>query len=195
MRNIKVSTDKGHVSPTGAWIFLNFHTMVFSKSFGYVVRGMLYIAYRQDEKRYVQVEEIASVLAIPRHFMGKILKTLVKAGLLTSSKGPAGGFAVNEKTMKASLADLVKVTEGRDIFSTCALMFQECNAQCPCPIHSRMEVSRVQFIAVLSTTTIGDLLQDNNRDLINSISFHSAQDHRDVLNEFKNQKAIKVERL
>jgi Rrf2 family protein len=195
MRNIKGVTDKGHVSPAGAWIFLDFHTMVFSKSFGYVVRGMLYIAYKQGEKRYVQVEEIASVLAIPRHFMGKILKTLVKAGLLASSKGPSGGFAVNEKTMKASLADLVKVTEGGDIFTACALMFKECNSQCPCPIHSRMEISRGQLMTVLSSTTIGDLLQDNNRDLINSISFHSAQDHRDVLNEFKNQKAIKVERL
>ena len=61
--------------------------------------------------------------------------------------------------------------------------------------HGRLEISRGQLMTVLSSTTIGDLLQDNNRDLINSISFHSAQDHRDVLNEFRNQKAIKVERL
>jgi DNA-binding IscR family transcriptional regulator len=52
--------------------------MTFSKSFGYAVRGVLYIAIMQDEKRYVQVEEIAGQLAVPRHFMGKILKNLVK---------------------------------------------------------------------------------------------------------------------
>ena len=45
--------------------------MIFSKSFGYAVRGVLYIALMQDEKRYVQVEEIASTLSVPRHFSGE----------------------------------------------------------------------------------------------------------------------------
>jgi Rrf2 family protein len=69
--------------------------MIFSKSFGYAVRGMLYVAMMQDEKRYVQAEEISTRLAVPRHFMGKILKKLVKERLLASSKGPSGGFTFN----------------------------------------------------------------------------------------------------
>ena len=52
--------------------------MIFSKSFGYAIRSILYVAIMRDEKRYVQVEEIASKLSVPRHFMGKIMKKLAK---------------------------------------------------------------------------------------------------------------------
>ncbi|RYF86429.1 MAG: transcriptional regulator, partial [Chitinophagaceae bacterium] len=51
--------------------------MFFSKSFGYAVRGVLYIAFMQDAKQYVQAEEIAAQLLVPRHFVSKILKKLV----------------------------------------------------------------------------------------------------------------------
>src|SRR6516164_3759971 len=73
-------------------------TMIFSKSFGYAVRGVLYVTFKQNNGRFVQVEEIASSLAVPKHFMGKILKRLVKEQILTSAKGPNGGFRVNATT-------------------------------------------------------------------------------------------------
>jgi Rrf2 family transcriptional regulator, iron-sulfur cluster assembly transcription factor len=60
--------------------------MIFSKSFGYAVRGVLYIVLMQAMKQYVQAKEIAEKLCIPRHFVSKILKKLVKACVLGSSK-------------------------------------------------------------------------------------------------------------
>src|SRR5580765_6800553 len=77
--------------------------MIFSKSFGYALRGLLYITFRQHESRYVQVEEIASNLAVPKHFMGKILKRLAKEQILHSAKGPSGGFRMNKSTASVSL--------------------------------------------------------------------------------------------
>ena len=85
--------------------------MIFSKSFGYALRGILYIAIMKEQKRYVQVEEIASKLAAPRHFMGKIMKRLAKEKLLISAKGPSGGFMLGENTLEKPLMDLIVITD------------------------------------------------------------------------------------
>jgi Rrf2 family protein len=68
--------------------------MFLSKSFGYALRGILYIAVMQDENRKVQIDEIATKLSVPKHFLGKIMQQVVKAGLLKSTKGPYGGFSL-----------------------------------------------------------------------------------------------------
>ena len=50
--------------------------MIFSKSFGYAIRGILYIAVMKNEKQRVQLDEMAGKLNIPRHFLGKIMKRM-----------------------------------------------------------------------------------------------------------------------
>ena len=144
--------------------------MTFSKSFGYAVRGVLYIALMQDEKRYVQVEEIAAQLAVPRHFMGKILKRLVKENVLVSAKGPMGGFTVNEDTLQMPLVRLIDITDGTDLFETCVLRLKECNALNPCPMHYRMEAVNLGMKSILSNTTVGNLLNSDKVDFIKSLS-------------------------
>ena len=151
--------------------------MTFSKSFGYAVRGVLYIAVMQDEKRYVQVEEIAYRLAVPRHFMGKILKKLVKENVLASAKGRTGGFTVNEHTLELPLMRLIDITDGLSIFSTCVLCLKECNASNPCPMHHQMEGVNARLKKILSGTAIGDLLNDNKQDFIQSLSTATEADY------------------
>jgi Rrf2 family transcriptional regulator, iron-sulfur cluster assembly transcription factor len=144
--------------------------MIFSKSFGYAVRGVLYIALMQDEKRYVQVEEIAARLSVPRHFMGKIMKKMVKEGVLISTKGPAGGFSVTKDTMNVSMLRLIDITEGLSTFHSCALRQVECSALNPCPVHFRIEEVRSKLKDILANTHIKDLMGEDKADFIRSIS-------------------------
>lgn len=144
--------------------------MIFSKSFGYAVRGVLYVALMQDEKRYVHVEEIATKLVVPRHFMGKILKRLVKENVIASSKGPAGGFTINDQTLQLPLVRLVDITDGLEAFGNCVLRVKECNASNPCPLHYQVESVKLRLNSLLSETTIGDLLKEDKADFIRSIS-------------------------
>jgi Rrf2 family protein len=151
-------------------IFLAEVAMTFSKSFGYAVRGVLYIAIMQDEKHYVQVEEIATQLAVPRHFMGKILKNLVKANVLASVKGPAGGFTLGEHTLQLPLIRLMEITDGLGLFSTCVLRLKACNASNPCPMHHQMEGVNKELKTILANTTIGELIEGNKFNFIKSLS-------------------------
>ena len=146
--------------------------MFLSKSFGYALRGILYIALMQEENRKVQIEEIAIKLSVPRHFLGKIMQQLVKAGLLQSTKGPHGGFYLAGHTLISPLITLVKITDGMDQFKVCALNLKNCNGNNPCPLHEEMESVRGKFMEVFNNTTIGDLLNDNSKVNIRSLSAH-----------------------
>lgn len=144
--------------------------MIFSKSFGYAIRSILYVAIMRDEKRYVQVEEIASKLSVPRHFMGKIMKKLAKEKILVSTKGPSGGFMLNENTMQMHLMDLIVIIDGVEIFDSCVLRAKECNSDNPCPMHFQIDSVKRNLKTILSETTIGDLLEGDKLEFIKSIS-------------------------
>lgn len=133
--------------------------MIFSKSFGYAVRGILYIASRQHVKSFIQAEEISTNLEAPRHFMGKILKRLAKEGMISSIKGPSGGFAINDKTLSLPLVRLLDITNDVATLNQCMLRMKECNGLNPCAMHSQVESVKNELKSILSTTVIGDLVE------------------------------------
>ncbi|MEI6946970.1 Rrf2 family transcriptional regulator [Paraflavisolibacter sp. H34] len=144
--------------------------MMFSKSFGYSVRGMLYIALMQDEKVRVHAEEVAGELGVPKPYMSKILKTMVKEGLLLSVKGPQGGFGASQRTLETTLMDIFKLTDGLGYFNRCALRMDECSSKNPCPMHVHFEQVKSSLRHRLETTTIGQLITGNKAEFIRSIA-------------------------
>jgi len=74
--------------------------MLLSKSFGYALRGVLYVAMMNASKKKVQLDEMAEKLAVPRHFLAKVMKRVVKEGILSSVRGLNGGFCINESTLQ-----------------------------------------------------------------------------------------------
>jgi Rrf2 family protein len=123
-----------------------------------------------DEKRKIPIEEIARRLSVPRHFLGKILKAMVKAGILSSARGQHGGFFINEKTLNTPITTIILLTEGKNYFNTCLLSLRKCNASNPCPMHEKVDKFKNDLLNVYSQTTIGDLLKENKPDFINSIA-------------------------
>ena len=144
--------------------------MILSKSFGYALRGILYIAKMHDEQRKVQIDEIAVKLSVPKHFLGKIMQQSVKEGLLRSTKGPYGGFYLTSETLATPLIRLLEITDGMDQFSTCVLKLKHCDGNNPCPLHYEMDEIKNKFLTIFKNITIGDLVKDNKNDFIKSLS-------------------------
>lgn len=144
--------------------------MVFSKSFGYALRGILYIALMAENKSKIQLDEMAEKLAVPRFFLGKIMNRLVHDGILKSEKGHKGGFSINDQTMQVNLLRLVKVTGDTESFDSCALRLRKCNAANPCPLHYEIQTLKSQWQNLLTETTIEDLLKKDQPDFLKSIA-------------------------
>lgn len=143
--------------------------MLFSKSFGYAVRSVLYIASVQQQKRYVQLEEISTKLYLPKQFMGRLLKTLAKEKILISFKGPTGGFTISEDGLQMPLVQLLEIIDGNRL-EYCVLKKKKCNPDNFCPLHDQFTKIRQDLTLVMTNTTIGELVKGNQPDFIRSLS-------------------------
>ena len=144
--------------------------MFFSKSFGYALRGILYITMMQDEQRKVQIDEIAEKLTVPKHFLGKIMKQLVKTRLLHSTKGPHGGFDLTNEALSTPLMRLVEITGGVEQFNLCVLQLRTCNGVNPCPLHDEVDIIKQNLQRLFMNTTIGDLVKEDKNEFIKSLA-------------------------
>lgn len=142
---------------------------IFSKSFGYSLRGVLFVALREDGLP-VQLGEMAEALDVPRHFMGKIMKRLVKRGVLSSLKGPTGGFFINETTLARPLMDIYQITDHPEELEQCVLSRGPCNPEHPCRLHDKVVQMKTPLNEMLYRTTIGELLDGEAEELLLSLT-------------------------
>src|SRR5680860_1548563 len=87
----------------------------------------------------------------------KILQALARQGIISSAKGPNGGFYIEKEQEKLTLLELVEVIDGDQIFEGCGLGLKICSEVNPCPIHNQFKSIRDQLKAMLWTTSIKDL--------------------------------------
>ena len=60
------------------------------------IKAVIYLASRAEESDKASMIEIAKQIHASEHTVGKILQTLVRQGLINSTKGPSGGFFIIE---------------------------------------------------------------------------------------------------
>lgn len=138
--------------------------MTFSRSCEYALQAALYLAVRHSggvEK--VSLQEIAVSQEIPSHFLSKILQTLVRHGLLVSTKGPRGGFKLTKSPEDIRLLDIVSVIDGLEMFDRCGIGLRACSDENPCPIHHDYKVIKSRVRQVLTLKTLAELSKDVER--------------------------------
>ena len=106
-----------------------------SKSCEYALKSILYITKHSQNQERVGAKNISDDLSIPYHFAAKLLQILAKADIISSQKGPNGGFYLTEDNLKHSLADVVRAIDGNGIFVNCILGLKTCSEVRPCPLH------------------------------------------------------------
>ena len=100
----------------------------------YAIRSVLYLAMQSGQNK-IGVKKIATELDTPQPFLAKLLQQLAKSKLVSSTKGPNGGFYLNEKNKKKSLWDIIICIDGTEKFDQCFLGLAECGDENPCPVH------------------------------------------------------------
>lgn len=132
---------------------------MFSKACEYGIRAAIYIGQQSaDGGRRVGLRDIATEIDSPEAFTAKVLQQLVRAGLVTSVKGPTGGFELTAGQLRTvTLRQVVLAIDGGQMLQGCALGLPQCSAKQPCPLHYQFLPIRDQLNEVLRTHTIGEL--------------------------------------
>jgi Rrf2 family transcriptional regulator, iron-sulfur cluster assembly transcription factor len=130
--------------------------MIYSRSAEYAIRAFVNLA-GVPEGKYAMVKNIAEQEQIPSHFLAKILQQLARKGLLRSSKGPTGGFALRIEPEDIRLLDIVEALDGLAPYQQCASGLSECSDDQPCSMHDGWIALRTRIMDYLAKNTIADL--------------------------------------
>jgi len=93
------------------------HGVDISAKTDYAVRALLAMAAAGSangpaEDRPVSVEELATRQGLSRKFLEAIVADLRRAGLVTSRRGPSGGYVLARPASEVSLGDVFRAVDG-----------------------------------------------------------------------------------
>lgn len=141
-----------------------------SKSSKYAIRAVLYLANHTNETHKIGSKEVAKQLGIPAPFLAKTLQELTKKNILSSVKGPHGGFFLSKKNNQKSLLDIIECIDGIEKFNQCFMGQHECNDNAPCVVHHIYMPFKNKLIDKLKTKSIIEMAKEfaknNNLDEI-----------------------------
>jgi Rrf2 family transcriptional regulator, iron-sulfur cluster assembly transcription factor len=142
-----------------------------SNSCRYGIRAVIYLASQPLSDGKTGIRKISNDLNLPTPFLAKILQQLAKQKILSSSKGPHGGFSLLKDPGKITLLDIVNTIDGQDVFTNCVMHNGSCEGvkkdKKHCPLHEDYEKTRTGLIELFSKRTISDLVKvADNAELI-----------------------------
>ncbi len=129
--------------------------MKYSKATNYALHAIAYmIKYNNDNNMGLQT--LAKHFDISPSYLSKILTQLVKAGLIQSTPGVKGGYALRKKADQISFMDVIKATEGNEELFTAEL--HEDNG---CQIFKVMKEAENIMISYLENKKIYEVMFNN----------------------------------
>ncbi len=134
--------------------------MIFSRSTEYGIKAVLFLALHCGDGQRYGIKTIAKNLNLPEPFMGKVLQILSRKGIISSIKGPNGGFFFRQEELSRPMLDVVDAIDGLHIFKQCAIGINHCDDNHPCPVHQYYGPARDLLYQALKTRTIADFTTD-----------------------------------
>jgi Rrf2 family protein len=113
----------------------------------------------------LSTRRLAEFYDLPAPYLAKVLNSLVRAGLLTATSGPQGGFRLARPAEQITAAEIVEAVEGHGPMFLCTEIRQqgpvplsEAACRTPCGIARLMDRAERAWLAELAGTTLADLV-------------------------------------
>ncbi|PIE84315.1 MAG: Rrf2 family transcriptional regulator [Bacteroidia bacterium] len=124
-----------------------------SEAASIAIHSMALIA---KEGTRLNAKQIAESTHSNRNHLAKVIRRLVKAGFISSERGPMGGFILSRPKEEITLLDIYEAIEGQLIPSTCGIERGECPFE-RCVFNHLQEELSATFKDYLSSTTVADI--------------------------------------
>ena len=129
-----------------------------SKTTEYALRAVATIA-RAGGRKPVLARDIAIDGDIPTKYLSKILRDLVRAGGLHSSRGIGGGFRLRRRAETLKLSEVVDPFEDVLAARRCPFGKNKCSDEDPCTMHEKWRPVAEAFRILMEQTTVADIIQ------------------------------------
>lgn len=105
----------------------------------------------------LSARELAEVTRIPQPTAGKLLKTLVREGLLVSHRGREGGYSLAADPREISVARVIAALEGPIALTDCDVP-SRCEHEGACPTRSNWQLVSRTILESLSRLSLAEML-------------------------------------
>ncbi|HXY06535.1 MAG TPA: SUF system Fe-S cluster assembly regulator [Terriglobales bacterium] len=120
---------------------------------------MSQIARRPPNELYT-ARDLARECHLPLPTVSKLLKRLLRSGLLASHRGIKGGYSLAREPHLISLAEIISALEGPLAFTECSTeIVGLCDLESCCPIKNNQKIISQVLRGALEKVTLSDLIR------------------------------------
>ncbi|KGL63539.1 RrF2 family transcriptional regulator [Polaribacter sp. Hel1_85] len=125
-----------------------------SKASKYAITAVLHLANKTSKEKKLGSKKLANQLNIPAPFLAKTLQELTRKGIISSIKGPHGGFYLSKENEKKTLFNIIDCLDDIEKFNQCYLGQPDCSDEKPCVVHHLYMPFKKELIKKLKDKTI-----------------------------------------
>jgi len=130
---------------------------VISQTAEYALRAIVFLADNDGEA--ATADRISAVTRVPVGYLSKIMQGLVRAGLVSSQRGPYGGFSLAEDSGKLTVYDVVQAVDPIHRIHSCPLKLESHGVNL-CPLHRLLDNTAASVERTFRKVTVHSLLAD-----------------------------------
>jgi FeS assembly SUF system regulator len=112
----------------------------------------------QDKTRVHGALEIAEATGIAQPTASKILKILVKARVVASTRGAKGGYALAREPERITVASVISALEGPIALTECTVSHKGCDQATGCRIQGNWHIINQKISQALESVTLADMI-------------------------------------
>jgi len=132
--------------------------MIFSRSSQYAIQALVLLA-SEPRGRYVLCRTLATRLGLPLPYLSKLLQEFARRGVITSTRGRQGGYAMLKEADAVSLLEIMTILGGERAATECFLGFKECSDETACAMHRTWRPVKERLFKLLREQSLGKLVE------------------------------------
>jgi len=121
----------------------------------YALRAMIYMADRPGG--VVRGTEIARHEQIPKYYLEKVIRDLMRRGLVNARRGPGGGYQLGRSADRITFRDIIEAVEGPIKLNVCTDGSSSCALQPTCRMYRVWEKGQRVLLEVFSDTSLSEI--------------------------------------
>jgi Rrf2 family transcriptional regulator, iron-sulfur cluster assembly transcription factor len=121
----------------------------------YALRAMIYLADRPGG--IARGSEVAAREHIPKYYLEKVIRQLMRGGLVRARRGPGGGYQLARPASEISFRDIIEAAEGPITLNVCTDGSSSCALQPTCRMYRVWERGQRMLLDMFSDTTLQEI--------------------------------------
>lgn len=129
-----------------------------TKKADYGLMALKYLAEHVNEGAQ-SAKDVADAYHIPPQLLAKILQVLTRAGILISTAGTNGGYALARSAVSISAFEVIRAIDGPLFITSCITIHGTCDLHGTCTIKEPLRKVNDSIKDLLSGLRISDLVE------------------------------------